>query len=392
MEDNEKIKRDAADVLAQLQRDRDEIDASRAKAADTASALKEELDRATREHLEKMSRLKIEKELAFEASSKVSRFFDFLGVLKPTLIAVVAVSSSLTILMAAKPDFLQVLLTNPVASTLGAISLLAMGFIILVNVLQGQDSRDSFVEIDEKLFAKDAMQDEIERNNQRLKIRNLEETVTKLALNRFSEVAADLPPAANEPDNITYALSEGSGFEGYMTELTRYLETHISVSEKKASLLLDKGTSYLWRGIVFYVLSIVVWQLATAFFKLGDFVVWGMVSCSLTFLVVEFLAAWFLRQYKSFTDAAFNLVRVKSVFNRYFLSYLAIKEFSSSGEEISMMRAQMLKVIEEDIKWLEPAPQKLGELNHMVAMFESVSGLVEKLKVTSKSTSSTTAS
>ncbi|MOA31964.1 hypothetical protein D3C78_1531500 [compost metagenome] len=48
------------------------------------------------------------------------------------------------------------------------------------------------------------------------------------------------------------------------------------------------------------------------------------------------------------------------------------------------MRAQMLKVLEEDVKWLEPAPQKSGDLNHMIAMFESVSGLVEKLKVSAK--------
>ncbi|RMP59449.1 hypothetical protein ALQ18_01385 [Pseudomonas marginalis pv. marginalis] len=389
--DDEESKREALDMLAKLKRESEHMDATHVRAAEAVAAIKADMDRSLKDHLENMRKMKQEQEMALEAGSRVSNFFDLISYVKPVLIAVFALSSSLTILIASKPDFMVVLLTNPLATSLGAISLIALGCVLLVNLVQARGSRDSFVEIDERLFDKSTLHDQIEKNNQRFRLRSLEEKLSQLTTKGVEEVPSEFIPPANEPDKISHALPEYSGFERYMLDLTRYLETHISVSEKKASLLLDKGTSYLWRGIVFYILSIVVWQVVTAFFKLGEYVVWGMVSCSLTFLVVEFLAAWFLRQYKSFTDAAFNLVRVKSVFNRYFLSYLAIKEFSSSIEDVAGMRAQMLKVIEEDIKWLEPAPQKLGELNHMVAMFESMSGFVEKLKTSSKSPESKTA-
>lgn len=390
MDDDEKSRRNARHLIDQFNRSNEEIDASHAEAAAVIEALKADFERKMQDNIEKMQEIEKKRLMDLEASSKALNSFDFLDFIRPVLFALAAISFTLAILIASKPDFMAVLLANPLATSLGALSLFAFACIALVNVLQGRSGRDSFVEIDERLFDKNVMQDEAERSDQRSKIRSLEEKLSQLSVKKANEADGEPYPAASEPEITTRVESEVNGFEKYMADLTRYLEIHITVSETKASRLLDKGITYLWRGIVFYVLSIVVWQVVTALFKVGEFAVWGMVSCSLTFLVVEFLAAWFLRQYKSFTDAAFNLVRVKSVFNRYFLSYLAIKEFSSSSEDIAVMRAQMLKVIEEDIKWLEPAPQKLGELNHMVAMFESVSGLVEKLKVSSKNSNSAT--
>lgn len=393
MDDEEKSKRVASDLIDQLRQTQEDLDSSRADAAAVLDAIKADFNREMKDQLEKMEELKKERVMERDYNSKSTHSFDFIDFIKPVFFGLAAISSILTVVIASKPDFIVLLLDNPVATSLGAVSIVAFAGMALVNLLQSRSGRDSFVEIDEKLFNKNVMQDEVEKSVQTSRIRNLEEKYAQLMLTMTPGVDADkFAVAANEPDITSRVALEGNSFEQYMAGLTKSLETHINVSETKASLLLDKGTTYLWRGIAFYVLSIVVWQVVTSLFKVGEFAVWGMVSCSLTFLVVEFLAAWFLRQYKSFTDASFNLVRVKSVFNRYFLSYLAIKEFSISNEGLTEMRAQMLKVIEEDIKWLEPAPQKLGELNHMVAMFESVSGLVEKLKMPSKNASSATTS
>jgi hypothetical protein len=174
-----------------------------------------------------------------------------------------------------------------------------------------------------------------------------------------------------------------SRFESYIYFLVKDLDFQIVTFDKKASELLDTGIKILLWGIGVYVISIGLWQYLLKYQYVGEYAVIGMVSGTLAFLVVEFLAAWYLRQYKGFVDSSANLVRVRSLFNRYLLSYHAIKEFSDESESLSLVRGQLLKVLEEAVKWPEPVSLKAGDLNHMVAMFESVSSLVEKVKSTS---------
>lgn len=174
---------------------------------------------------------------------------------------------------------------------------------------------------------------------------------------------------------------EFSAVEHYIHGITKSLDRHIELSEKKASRLLDTGTMYLRRGIYFYVASIFVWQVVAHVWGVDKQLIFGVVSCSLTFLVVEFLAAWFLKQYRSFIDSSVQFMRVKSVFDRYLLSYYAVKEFSN--EEAGVLaesKAQVLKVLAEEIKWPEALNTKVGDMNHMVQMFDSLAGVLEKMK------------
>ncbi|WP_047299962.1 hypothetical protein [Pseudomonas fluorescens] len=293
------------------------------------------------------------------------------------------------------PEFFRMLTNNSFATTLGVSGVLLTILSVLLGYF-GSVRERTFVDIDDRLYGARVAAVEAEKELLEEKIRQLEnEKFSNFTVRQFvpssAFESADLLDKKHDSGSPA-SVGDKITFDSYMKSLIRALDMNIEIADSKASLLLDKGTNYLWRGIVFYVISIVVWQVATINFKVGDFAIWGMISCSMTFLVVEFLAAWFLRQYKSFTDSSFNLVRVKSIFNRYFLSYLAIREFSDSSQHLVDMREQMLKVLDGDIKWLEPASQKAGELNHMIAMFESVSGLVEKLKVTSKSDNSTASS
>lgn len=305
----------------------------------------------------------------------------FLGV-SMTLLATVLLT---------KPAILLLLIENPWAITLVATGAVTIFVAVLLGIFNATREK-TFVDIDDKLYSARVVDVEYERDELLNRVRDLEHELNNnyhsvnVTTQPISEITLD--DEFNKSDRHEFIgsqqVSESKSFDIYMKSLIRALDLNIEIADNKASLLLDKGTSYLWRGIAFYIVSIVIWQIVTANFKVGEYAVWGMISCSMTFLVVEFLAAWFLRQYKSFTDSSFNLVRVKSIFNRYFLSYLAIKEFSDASQHLVDMRSQMLKVLEEDIKWLEPAAQKVGEMNHMIAMFESVSGLVEKLKLSSK--------
>jgi len=330
-------------------------------------------------------------EKAFKSAQQTSiKRVEFVASMRPFLIYVGLLMGVASLTFTFAPKILDILNGSTFASVIGISGIIFLIAGTGIGFFAGVKEK-TFVDIDDKIYNARAQMAEVEKDALLKKVAELEHKLKNYYSSDFVTSKIQTSAAVEKPDLSFFpTLSDSKNFDQYMKSLIRSLDMNIELAENKASLLLDKGTTYLWRGIVFYVLSIVLWQVATAYFKVvGDYTVWGMVSCSMTFLVVEFLAAWFLRQYKSFTDSSFNLVRVKSVFNRYFLSYLAIKEFSDSSQHLVDMRLQMLKVLEEDIKWLDATPQKAGELNHMVAMFESVSGLLEKLKTSSKTDSAT---
>lgn len=172
------------------------------------------------------------------------------------------------------------------------------------------------------------------------------------------------------------ALSFMSDFGRYLSGLIRYLNAQVEQSDSKASVLLVTGKMYVRRGIYFFVASIVFWQIYGYFSKeISHVMIVGMVSCSLTFLVVEFMAAWFLRQYKEYVDAAIVYAKIKTQFDSIMLAYLSLKEFEGGGQEY--IRDEMAKVLKEPIMW--PESVKQVDLNHMKQMFESFSKLAGKL-------------
>ncbi|GFZ67516.1 hypothetical protein PSE10B_40380 [Pseudomonas amygdali pv. eriobotryae] len=140
------------------------------------------------------------------------------------------------------------------------------------------------------------------------------------------EKASDTPDADESPKLIVSPL------ESHIYEVIKSLEQHIDLSDKKASRLLDTGTMYLRRGIYFYVTSIFVWQFVAHVWGVDKSLIFGVVSCSLTFLVVEFLAAWFLKQYRNFNDSSMQFMKVKSIFDRYLLSYHTLIHFSTDQD------------------------------------------------------------
>ncbi|HGO9516528.1 hypothetical protein [Pseudomonas aeruginosa] len=160
------------------------------------------------------------------------------------------------------------------------------------------------------------------------------------------------------------------------------LDKRILNSEKKASLLLDVGRSYLRRGIVWYVVSIIAWQVL--FFSLNYQWSWafgvGIFSCSLAFIVVEFLAAWFLKQYRHYGDSIQVYLTVRSTFERYLLSYYVVNEYSEVEGDGDKCRAEMLRVLSEEIKWPDIKDTNSNDFNYMMKSMGSVVELLDKLK------------
>lgn len=252
----------------------------------------------------------------------------------------------------------------------GLITILTIGVAAFFDYLKSaRRVPSSFVDLDER--SNDKRMD--------LKIQMLKDSMLELKSSLGTEAVKEKED--ERTDDAKTEFYELSSVEHYIHGITKSLDRHIELSEKKASKLLDTGTMYLRRGIYFYVASIFVWQIVAHVWGVDKQLIFGVVSCSLTFLVVEFLAAWFLKQYRSFIDSSIQFMRVKSVFDRYLLSYYAVKEFSNEESEgLAESKAQVLKVLAEEIKWPEALNSKAGDMNHMVQMFDSLAGVLEKMK------------
>lgn len=117
------------------------------------------------------------------------------------------------------------------------------------------------------------------------------------------------------------------GFSEYFISVINYLEIKAIDSDKKASLLLDNGKRFSVIGIVFFILATIIWQFFIS--MIGEFKtqhIYGIISTSLVFIFIEFISAWYLRQYKSFSDTSTYLTKIKSIFDKYMLIYLGSVE------------------------------------------------------------------
>lgn len=179
-----------------------------------------------------------------------------------------------------------------------------------------------------------------------------------------------------EPDKYLLQI-EISDVSLYLSSLVKYLNAQIDQAEKKASILLVTGKMYVRRGIYFYIFSIFAWQaVGYALGGITTIMIIGMGSCTLVFLVIEFLASWFLRQYKSYVESAHLYARTKTHFDSNMLSYLAIREYQSDSGADSLQR--LLDVLQKPVAW--PSTFDRKDFNHMLQMFESLSLVADKAK------------
>lgn len=169
-------------------------------------------------------------------------------------------------------------------------------------------------------------------------------------------------------------------FESYFNEIRRVLLEQAHTSDKKASILLDKGTAYSKGGITFFISSIIAWQILSWLTDFKEQYIYGIVSCSLLFIFIEFLAAWFLKQYRHFVDTSTYHIKVKSIFDKYMMSYLAIKSLSGNESNDESKYQAMLKVLEEDIKWPESYLLKNGDVSFAKEALETMTHFAKAMK------------
>lgn len=166
-------------------------------------------------------------------------------------------------------------------------------------------------------------------------------------------------------------------FEAYVNAIVKALDNRISLSEIKANSLLQQGKSLMKWGLGLYAITVAGWQVAAHYWGYSHTLVAGMVSCSLMFVVIEFMAAWLLKQYRSYIDSSMAYLQVRSVYNNYLLTYYAVNQLHALPEN----RDLVVKMLGEEIKWPVLSELNKNDFNYMVEAFSGFSSIVERLKI-----------
>lgn len=184
---------------------------------------------------------------------------------------------------------------------------------------------------------------------------------------------------SNESSFCYGAVESQEAFPAYVSSILKSLSAYATSSEVTATKLLDKGVAFMAGGLIFYVVAIVIWQVFANLTHPDPHVMYvGMAACSMTFIVVEFLAAWFLKQYRYYVEVSLSCLRVRSVYDRYLLGYYALREFNEEGDEKS--RNQLVDILKEDVNWPSYKGAVSNDFNYMVESLGAAHATMDKMK------------
>lgn len=178
----------------------------------------------------------------------------------------------------------------------------------------------------------------------------------------------------NKEERLT-DLDSLDSFKLYFLKIVNTLEEKSIDSDKKASILLDNGKLYFITGITYFIIAIIFWQIYISY--VGDFKtnhIYGIISTSLVFIFIEFISAWYLRQYKSFSDTSTYLTKIKSIFDKYMLIYLVSSEKGDKDFTI------LLEQLSSEIKWPETYLLKNADVSFAKDALETMTTMAQAFK------------
>jgi hypothetical protein len=163
-----------------------------------------------------------------------------------------------------------------------------------------------------------------------------------------ADIASGTLPKPVVPSDATH------DFAIYYAVAVDQIVRKANTADEKASVLLTKGIRYSQLGILLYIIAILTWQIVERYYAgttpsstpLHAATILGVTSTTVLFIFIEFLAAWFLKQYRHFVDTSTYLMKVKSILDRYMLTYLLVKDRPDETKY-----SELLALLARDINW-----------------------------------------
>lgn len=244
-----------------------------------------------------------------------------------------------------------------------SVILMVIGFGFIISTMLSASRQLKFTEIDERFqnSASTSIQPGISYHE------------AKITKNSFqpNKIITDIPI------KNTTEKSAFDSYEQYALYINNTFISQIHLADTKASNLLDRGVSTATTGIVFFVAALISWQIFIHFFGFHTQHIYGIISCSLLFIFIEFLAAWYLKQYRQFVDTSTYLIKVKSIFDKYNMCFLMLKSDANDNLE---MRKEMLEILKAEIKWPETYLLKQADSNFAKEALETMNLLAKNMR------------
>jgi hypothetical protein len=178
----------------------------------------------------------------------------------------------------------------------------------------------------------------------------------------------------NEPE------LETDEFKRYFLSISKLLQEKAFDAEEKASLLLDKGSNYTLAGIVFFIVSIIAWQIMAWIHGFKTEFIYGIASCSGLFVFIEILSGWYLKQYRHYVDTSTYLLKIKSMFDKFMLAYLSQHSLSDNDAAAKRLANKtLLSMLEKEIRWPNAYMLKRADANFAIEAVEALSKISKRL-------------
>jgi hypothetical protein len=250
---------------------------------------------------------------------------------------------------------------------------------IFIQILSMEGPYNDYVQIRDKIQNNRFFVSEQEQQNDGNELK-LEVEELKKKFDDFSTVKID--KMINELVEQKKPSHQNITFQSYFNKMLDTLSNEADKIEKKAK-------DFFWQGMVFSIMGILVASGFLVFwinyfsikrFELYD--IFELISGTIIILLIEFLGAWFLKQYKVLSEKSLHILKIKSSLDRYLLSYLAINEFATSDKRESYLN-QLLSTLDKDLRF-PPDPSTSHDTSFAQEAFSSISNLTDTIKNISK--------
>jgi hypothetical protein len=168
-------------------------------------------------------------------------------------------------------------------------------------------------------------------------------------------------------------------FVKYFTQLKALFETEMEAANSKASLLLARGIIILVLSMIVYVgiIGLFQWFLDSKEIKLQHIL--GITSTTILFVFVQFIGAWFLKQYRYFVDTSTYYMKLKVNIDRFMFVYLTTNEMQTSPEHKKELTDKFITFMMQDIKYPDTYIGAKGDLNLAKETLDNLTNLIKSV-------------
>lgn len=172
-------------------------------------------------------------------------------------------------------------------------------------------------------------------------------------------------------DNIYNDNLNDSKFNSYILNILNEIKSNKIFFMVKSDYFVSMGRAFLLSGIAFYFLCIIAFQFFVYISPEKEiFKVYGMISCAVIFITIEFIGIWYLNQSRICVNKVMAMMNIELHINKCILIY------NSDMSENAMYELLRIEFLNTDIK-IDTTIQKMGAYPYKM-FFETLRDMIKK--------------